>query len=159
MTGHRVIGLGALAGLMVLAGVLRWRYAVVTVRGPSMAPDLANGDQLLARRCAVGRLRPGDLVIFREPGLPRRRPVWLTGPGADLWVVKRVAAVAGDRVPDAVRPAAGAAAVVPPGAIVVLGSGPGSRDSRQWGFIPASQVFGRAARSHQADPKARAGQP
>jgi signal peptidase I len=124
-------------------GAVRWRYCVVTVRGPSMEPELADGDRLLARRCGIGGLRRGGLVIFREPGRARRqRPVWLTGAAQDVWVIKHIAAMPGDQVPDAVRPAVGGAAVVPPGAVVVLGSTPASRDSRHWGFIPGSLILG-----------------
>jgi signal peptidase I len=124
-------------------GAMRWRYCVVTVHGPSMEPELTDGDRLLARRCGIGGLRRGQLVIFSEPGLARRRrPAWLTGAAQNVWVIKRVAALPGDHVPDPVRPAVGGAAVVPPGAIVVLGGTPASRDSRHWGFIPGSHVLG-----------------
>jgi signal peptidase I len=133
------------AGVMILGlayGAVRWRYAVVTVRGPSMEPDLFNGDRLLVRRCRVERLRPGQHVIFREPGLPRRRPVALTGAGQDVWVVKRVAAVSGDQVPASVRAVVSGVLRVPPRNVVVLGNEVASRDSRYWGFIPSSQIFG-----------------
>jgi signal peptidase I len=133
----------AAAAVAAAAGALRWRYAVVTVHGPSMEPALADGDRLLARRCGLRGLRPGQLVIFREPGLPdRRRPVWLTGAGRDHWVVKRVSAVPGDPVPASVRPAVSGVSVVPPQMVVVLGDAARSRDSRQWGFIPASAILG-----------------
>jgi signal peptidase I len=112
------------AGLLAaVLGGLRWRYSVVTVRGPSMEPDFADGDRLLACRRGLRRLRRGQLVIFTEPGLDRhRRPAWLTGAAArDRWVIKRVAAIPGDPVPEAVRMAAGGLALVPRGAVVVLG--------------------------------------
>jgi signal peptidase I len=138
-------------------GVLRWLFAVVTVHGPSMEPALADGDRLLVRRCGAGRLRRSQLVIFREPGLKRRRPVWLTGAGQDVWVIKRVAAVAGDPVPASVRAAAGGECVVPRHAVVVLGDGPVSRDSRDWGFVPASHILGVGARRIAAGPAASGG--
>lgn len=133
-----------LAAVAIAVGALRWRYAVVTVRGQSMVPALSEGDRLLVRRCSVRRLRAGDLVIFREPGLqqPGQRPAWLTGAARGLWVVKRVAAVAGDPVPIPVRVAVLDAAVVPRRAVVVLGDGPDSRDSRHWGFIYACHILG-----------------
>jgi signal peptidase I len=135
----------AVAAATALAAA-RWLYSVVTVHGPSMLPALADGDRLLARRCGAGRLQPGQLVIFREPGLPGLRPVWLTGAGQGRWVIKRVAAVPGDQVPDSVRPATGGALTVPRGCVVVLGDGPESQDSRHWGFIPASHVLGVGVR-------------
>lgn len=149
---------GALAAVIATIGAaacaLRWRYSIVTVRGPSMEPELADGDRLLACRRGLRRLRRGQLVIFSEPDRGRRRPAWLTGAGQDLWVIKRVAALPGDPVPEAVRAAADGAAVVPRRALVVLGDAPGSsRDSRTWGFIPARQVLGVGLRQ-VASPRA-----
>ena len=135
-----------LAVVAASLSTLRWMFAIVTVRGPSMEPALVHGDRLLARRCPIGQLGRGDLAIFREPGLQRRRPVWLTGAGQDVWVVKRVCAVAGDPVPDSVRVAADGASVVPKRTVVVLGDGPASRDSRHWGLITASHLFGAGTR-------------
>jgi signal peptidase I len=129
-------------------GLLRWRYSIITVRGPSMEPKLRDGDRLLVHRCGIRQLRPGELVIFREPGRLRRphRPAWLTGANHDLWVIKRVAAIPGDRVPDTVRDVANGTTVVPRRAVVVLGDAAGSRDSRSWGFVPASHILGTGKR-------------
>ena len=122
----------------------RWLYSVVTVYGTSMEPELAHGDRLLARRCGIRWLRPGQLVVFSEPGIPHSRPASLTGAGQGLWVIKRVAAIPGDPVPEAIRTAVGGAAVVPAKAILVLGNAPDSRDSRQWGFVTSRQLLGVA---------------
>lgn len=139
-------GSAGLLGLTV--GFLRWRYSVVTVSGPSMEPELHDGDRLLVRRCGVGALRRDQLVIFREPGVPGPgRPIWRTRADRWSWVIKRVVAVPGDRVPDSVRASAGSVRLVPAGAIVVLGTAPGSRDSRQWGFVTSEHVFGVGVRS------------
>ncbi|MHB1874322.1 MAG: S26 family signal peptidase [Streptosporangiaceae bacterium] len=145
------VGSAGLLGLTV--GFLRWRYSVVTVTGPSMEPELHDGDRLLVRRCGLGALRRDQLVIFSEPGVPGSgRPIWRTRADRWSWVIKRVAAVPGDRVPDCVRAAAGRAQVVPAGAVVVLGTGPGSRDSRQWGFVTSRHVFGVGVRSVRPRP-------
>jgi len=50
------------------SGMPRW--AVVVVRGRSMAPTLLDGDRLLVRggRAAAGRARPGRLAVVRLPG-------------------------------------------------------------------------------------------
>jgi signal peptidase I len=138
---------GSMAAAVAL-GALRWRYSVVTVRGPSMEPALADGDRLLACRRSLHRLSRGQLVIFTEPGLAdRRRPAWLTGAAQHNWVVKRVAAIPGDPVPEAVRAAVGGLVLVPRGAVVVLGDAPDrSRDSRAWGFIPARHILGVGTR-------------
>jgi signal peptidase I len=145
LAASRWAQLAALGVAVAVVASVRWRYSVVTVHGQSMEPELADGDRLLARRCGVRRLRCGQLVIFREPGLSRR-PAWLTGAGRDRWVVKRVAAIPGDPVPDTVRSIARLAEVVPRRAIVVLGNAAESRDSRHWGFIAGSQVLGVATR-------------
>ncbi len=139
---------GTAGALALLVSALRWWFAVVTVHGQSMAPTLADGDRLLARRCLARSLRTGSLVIFLEPGLPLNgsRPMWLTGAGQKLWVVKRVAAVPGEPVPEEVRQAVDGAPVVPPRSIVVLGDSPHSRDSRHWGFIPSALILGKAVR-------------
>ncbi len=141
---------GAIALAVVVIGsavAVRWMYCVVAVTGTSLEPELAPGDRLLARRCGLRSLRLGEFVIIREPGLTgrRRRPVWLTSAGRDVWVVKRVAALPGDPVPAAVRTAAGTA-LVPRRTLVALGDRPDSRDSRQWGLIPASSVLGVCSR-------------
>lgn len=148
--------LGA-AGLFVVAvvttgvAVLRWRYAVITVRGASMAPALADGDRLVGKRCGLARISSGDLVVFREPGFERRhRPALLTGASRDPWVVKRAAAMPGEPVPEAVRPAVAGAIRVPDGMLVVLGDGSDSRDSRLWGFVAARHVLGTATLSKRA---------
>lgn len=136
--------LAAVAAMALALAAVRWRYSVVTVRGASMAPDLVDGDRVLVRRCGLRGLRHGQLVIFREPKPGQRtRPAWLTGAAAkNTWVIKRVAALPGDPVPESVRSATGDTDVVPPQCLVVLGSPSFSRDSRHWGFIPARQVLG-----------------
>jgi signal peptidase I len=153
--GGAVVAVAA-AAIVAAVGAVRWRYCVVTVRGASMEPGLSDGDRLLARRCGLRGLRCGRLVVFREPGLAGSRPAWRTGAAQDVWVIKRVAALPGDLVPDTVRPAASGTPTVPPGAIVVLGDSAESRDSRQWGFIPASHVYGvgerRLSRGRLASP-------
>lgn len=108
--------------------VLR-RLVVVTVVGMSMAPTYEPGERVLVRRAPAHALRRGQVVVFEEPGR--------TGE----WMIKRVAAVAGDSVPSelADRPEA----AVPAGRIVVLGDNPnGSLDSRKIGYVPGDRVLG-----------------
>ena len=106
----------ALAGLGALAiGRLRR----VEVHGPSMLPALAAGDRLLV--VVTRRVRPGDVVVLRDPGELERL------------VVKRVhrlieggIEVRGDNVA-------------------------ASRDSRDYGPVPRRLVVGRACwRYHPA---------
>lgn len=63
---------------------LRYRPARVAVEGPSMAPTLVPGDQLLV--VTPRTYRVGDVVVVEHPGRP----------GYEM--VKRVRGVPGDRV-------------------------------------------------------------
>jgi signal peptidase I len=130
-----VVCLGALAGLAGAVVVARWRLAIVEVVGASMSPAFADGDRVLALRGARKALRPGRIVVARHRG---DRPA---GAATD-WLVKRVAAVPGDRVPASVEAATGGAGRVPAGMVVLLGDHPGSVDSRVWGFVPLADVEG-----------------
>jgi signal peptidase I len=150
MTGALLaIGAMLVIGIVVLAA-FRWRYSIVTVRGQSMEPALRDGDRVLVRRCGVGKLRTGQLVVFREPdpdGLRLRRlPASLTGANQENWIIKRVAAVPGEPVPQVASEAIGHTLVVPPRSIVVLGDAYASCDSRLWGLVPASNILGTGTR-------------
>lgn len=108
---------------------------IVHVVGTSMQPAYQDGDTALVR-CRRGRLSVGSVVVLLPP---------LSGsPGAVQhgWLIKRVAALPGDRVPEAVRGATNGVTVVPAGTLVVLSDNPVGMDSRQWGFIPAADVLG-----------------
>ncbi|MBE3011825.1 hypothetical protein IL992_21860 [Microbispora sp. NEAU-D428] len=136
-----------LLSLAVAAGMVaaRRRFVVVRVAGMSMVPTYQPGDRVLVRRGGRPALRRGQVVVFRRlppDGVGRSgRPAGLRG---TPWLIKRVAAMPGDTVPDQVAPGVRAAPgdVVPAGRLVVLGDGPTSRDSRHWGYLPASEVLG-----------------
>jgi signal peptidase I len=131
-----------LAGLVVAAiaaavMVIRTRVLVVMVRGMSMAPTLQPGDRLFVRRGAPPTV--GAIVVVDEPQpcRPGQAPTV-------HWVVKRVAAVAGDPVPSCIRVQA---TRVPDGQLVVLGDNlDHSRDSRHFGFAGTDRVIGVALR-------------
>jgi signal peptidase I len=127
----------------VLLG-LRTCLLSITVRGSSMEPAYHSGQQVLALRTTWARPRPatGDVVVVRDP-FAHRSPA--RGRQPDPYIVKRVAAVAGEPVPEPVRPAVGAhgSAKVPAGRIVVLGdNSAASIDSRNCGYLPARDVVG-----------------
>ncbi|SIS21405.1 signal peptidase I [Microbispora rosea] len=146
---HLVISLlsPAVVAAGVAAGVAaaRRRFVVVRVAGTSMVPTYQPGDRVLIRRGGRAVLRRGQVVVFRrlQPG-----GAGSSGRASGLreteWLIKRVAAMPGDRVPDQVAPGVHAAPgdVVPAGRLVVLGDGPTSRDSRHWGYLPVSEVLG-----------------
>jgi signal peptidase I len=144
-----VLGLAALVALaaMGLPGVLRRRFALVTVIGPSMQPALTAGDRVLVRRARISDLRAGQIVVFEKPG---DDGAWVMEPpgwpvGRREWMIKRVAAIPGDPVPDAIMsaPAHTAEPAVPAGKLVVLGDNAAlSLDSREIGYIPAERLLG-----------------
>lgn len=74
-----------LAALAAIASLARPWVDLVEVRGRSMAPALLPGDLLLVERWTYLRRRPfpGEVVLVRDPRLPRRE------------LVKRVAATDG----------------------------------------------------------------
>jgi len=186
-----LVGLTVLVGLAAGAAVLRRRVAIVAVVGPSMQPALMTGDRVLVRRARIGELRRGQIVVIevpdadgRWPAEPPRWPPRQRQPGRDQWMIKRVAAVPGDRRPAGMTRVAPDGAAVPPDGAAVLPDGPAvlpdgaavlpdgpavppdrfavlgdnaanSLDSRKIGYIPAERLLGVMVR--QLTP-ARSGQ-
>src|ERR1700712_5197156 len=71
--GSRVVLLAMVAGLMFWSVVPRaagWRSQVVLTG--SMQPRIAPGDLVLAAPVARGELKPGRVVLFRDPVRPGR---------------------------------------------------------------------------------------
>ncbi|MEQ4301019.1 S26 family signal peptidase [Plantactinospora sp. B6F1] len=138
-----------LLSVLVATVLLARRLVTVTVRGPSMEPTFQDGDRVLVRR---GRaMSVGQVVVVERPTprdcrsgrpLTSSRTLAESGP---RWMIKRVAAVPGDRVPRG-RVAALANVSedrVPPGLVVLLGDNHrASFDSRQFGYFPAERILG-----------------
>jgi len=137
----------ALAALVAapaaIAAALSWlrrTRMIVTVRGSSMVPTFRDGQRLLARRVRDGAAcRRGDAVVFLLTPTQLER----AAPGDPAHRVKRVAAVAGDPIPDWLRqaPGAGAGDHVPPGHVVIAGDNARSQDSRHLGFIETRAII------------------
>jgi nickel-type superoxide dismutase maturation protease len=110
--GRDHTGLGRLValGAVVYLGVLGLNRSFVEVRGASMEPALWPGDRLLTLPAWLVGVRPGAVVVVRDPA-DRAHPV-----------IKRVHAIVDGRVD--VRGDAAAR----------------STDSRQWGPLPRSSV-------------------
>ncbi|MGE4619130.1 MAG: signal peptidase I [Planctomycetota bacterium] len=127
---------------------------VYAISGHSMEPTLHDGERVVVDKIqpALRELERGDLVIFESPEDPAKN------------LIKRIIAIEGDRVeligdqvllngvpqsedyihrtlfPD--RP--GEVTVVKPGHFFMLGDNrPQSRDSRQFGIIPARLIRGK----------------
>ena len=133
----------ALAGLLVV----RRRCVIVTVHGVSMAPTLQPGDRVLVWRRLRSRVRRGEIVALRLP--QSAALTWKDaerfGDDAEIpeWVVKRVAAIAGDPTPGVSQHSAEATLdSVPRGHVYLLGDAARSIDSRHWGFVCADELLG-----------------
>lgn len=134
--GRLALGLVVAAGLLL--GVGRRLLVIVTVRGDSMRPWLADGERVVALS------RPGRL--------PLRRGWVVCGPLADALArtafgdqagtaeglyVKRVVAGPGDRWPgEGGRPVER----IPAGEWFLQGDNPTSADSRHWGTVPDGAI-------------------
>lgn len=138
----------AVVVVLFLTGLLP--YGTARVGMDSMSPTLRDGDRILVEHTSAN-LRRADLVV-------------VTAPDGSGTVVKRVAAVGGDRVAieDGVLVVNGTAVVepwfdqtridgeyhgpvaVPPDTVWVLGDNRGeSVDSRRFGPVPVDSVIGR----------------
>jgi len=142
-----LVGLAVLLVLAALAvAAVRWvagRWVAVTVTGDSMAPAFSDGDRVLIRRSPLERLTVGTVVVASWPALHHSYQ-----PGPDRpWLIKRVAALPGDLVPESVSAAAGGEIHVPPRHLVLLGdNSEGSLDSRAFGCVPGELVLGAVVR-------------
>ncbi|GAA1548545.1 S26 family signal peptidase [Dactylosporangium maewongense] len=133
------VSIGVVLGLMAAAAI--WagrRFVVVTVDGGSMLPAFTDGDRVLVRRAALGRVRTGDVVVMRHT----------PGPHTIYHVIKRAVAVPGDPVPrDRVPPLADVPEpTVPSGKLVLLGDSPISTDSRHYGYAEERHLLGVVVR-------------
>jgi signal peptidase I len=121
--------LAACGALVLVPATLvlgRRRLMVITVTGRSMVPAYHPGDRVLAWR--TRRLRPGQAAVARVSYVPGL-------------VVKRVAALPGDDVPESVRGAV-RQTIVPRGKVVLIGDNALSGDSRLRGFWATDDVVG-----------------
>jgi signal peptidase I len=172
-----VTSLGALlAGAAALIGLGLWwvrrRLLLVVVSGRSMEPTLRDGQRVLARRASPRELRRGQVVVawlaptrLSVPGAvaEARRPpagaIRSRGPARDQWIVKRVAALAGDPLPTLLMGlGARPGEPVPPGRLVLLGDNPEySADSRHFGLVSVDSVLGVVFASDRAGRRGGAG--
>ncbi|RYZ40023.1 MAG: S26 family signal peptidase [Myxococcaceae bacterium] len=134
------VGAALLVVGALFASWARSRWIVVAVQGNSMSPTLRDGQRIVVRRLdrPDGYAR-SDVVVFLMPAAQRAT----LGEEALPYLVKRVAAVAGDPVPDWAWEALGADGQtrVPLGKVVVSGDNVISQDSRQLGYIDERSII------------------
>lgn len=126
-----------------LAVVVRRMWTVVRVSGTSMEPALRDGERLLARRRRAGHpLTRGDVVVLHRPAGPIAVPAGAHAVAGGTptrerggLLIKRVAALPGDPLPDGVS----GDTTVPAGTVVVLSDNDGL-DSRLFGPVPRESV-------------------
>ncbi|WP_279580240.1 ATP-binding cassette domain-containing protein [Fodinicola feengrottensis] len=132
LSGGDVMIAAAALLVLIIGGVfwLRGQYSVITVRGESMSPAYEHGDRLLLRRkSAIG---VGQVVVFADQ----------RSAGPPHWILKRVAAVPGDPVPQETQHHIHEEHV-PPAQLVVLGDNAShSTDSRHFGYVATNRILG-----------------
>ncbi|MFI5753666.1 S26 family signal peptidase [Streptomyces sp. NPDC051569] len=152
-----VIFTTVIASVVGTALTIHWAVrsiVLVTVQGLSMKPTLQNGDRVLVWR---GRLpERGQIVVVQEPSIGAH--IWPSEPAGlgcpdrhpsrQRWLIKRVAAIAGDPVlPGQLGGTHTPGERVPEGHYILLGDNPRvSLDSRQVGFFPCSRILGKVWR-------------
>ncbi|MEH1166575.1 signal peptidase I [Micromonospora sp. CPCC 205539] len=126
-----------LTAVLTAVGVrlVRQRFHMIVVRGSSMNPTLQDQDIVLVRVRRQPRL--GDVIVFRMPD---------EHVDDDLsWMIKRVNAGPGDRIPAEERRIL-AGSTVASGCLLVRGDNAESRDSRHFGYVPIDSVLGVVVR-------------
>ena len=152
----RVVIAAVVATVSLVLLVRTRRLVVVDVHGASMEPTLYDGDRVLIRRSPLTAVRTGDLVVVARPHSPEFE-------AAALWVIKRVAATAGEQIPPVIRHSwvendiEFDGASVPEGRLLLLGDNPArSGDSRHWGFTAGDALLGVVIRSMRPRARGRA---
>lgn len=138
---------------VVAFALIRLAVQNYRIEGPSMEPNLHQGQFLLVNRLAYRLEQPerGDIVVFRHPGSRRRdlikRVVGL--PNEQLEIVRGQVWINGKRLDEPYIPEPGSYSHPPtaigPDQVFVMGDNRNnSSDSRRWGSLPLSNIIGKA---------------
>jgi signal peptidase I len=161
---HRSVVIGTVAWLrdmmlsvLIAVLVILFLYRPVKVEGTSMMPSLYDQERLFINQFSykfgIGSIKRGDTVVFLFPDDPTKsyikRVIGL--PGDTVAVQDGLVIVNGKKLvenyvpPDYRDDRSYSATVVPPDDYFVLGDHRiSSNDSRAWGFVPRSYIYGKA---------------
>jgi signal peptidase I len=127
----------------------------VRVEGTSMQPQLEDQERIFVSKISyrVFDVQRGDVVVFYFPGDPSKsfikRVIGL--PGEQIQIIDGVVFIGGRSVPESYIPAgyrdrsSYSPVVVPANCYFVMGDHRNvSNDSRHWGCVPATSIFGKA---------------
>lgn len=145
--------IGSVVAIVVVAIAVeaaRPAFVIVRVEGQSMQPALLDRSRVLVLRSGHRLLRRGTIVLARYP-LARPQAVGFLDPCGTPYtpfVIKRVAALAGDTnprltLPGQIRPSLGSVDQIPQGHAYLLGDAQVCEDSRLWGPVPMDAIVGR----------------
>jgi len=143
--------------VLIAVLVILFLYRPVKVEGTSMMPSLYDQERLFINQFSykfgLGTINRGDTVVFLFPEDPSKsyikRVIGL--PGDTVAVEDGNVFVNGKQLVESYVPPAYrddrsySPTVVPPGDYFVLGDHRvSSNDSRSWGFVPRSYIYGKA---------------
>lgn len=145
------VGLLFLASAAGITLVVRRVLVLVEVQGDSMCPTLTNGDLALAVRTGTWLTHRGTIVVAHSPDWRESADTGRLdecGQVITPWVVKRVAALSGDPIPNVSLPDASLPRTPEPTGMIpfdrcyLLGDAAACVDSRLWGPVPKSLILG-----------------
>jgi signal peptidase I len=132
----------AVSMVTFVAGVSCWvrrNFVAVTIHGSSMEPTYHDGDQVIVRCSGGASCRYSDVVVFLNP----QTETLDSETSQPRWLVKRVVAVPGDRLPEYMLSCPDStASSVPEGFFAVQGDSPRSVDSRHFGLVSDADILG-----------------
>ncbi len=146
-----------LLSVLIAVLVILFLYRPVKVEGTSMMPSLYDQERLFINQFSykfgIGGIKRGDTVVFLFPEDPTKsyikRVIGLPGDTVavkDGYVLVNGKKLVENYIPPEYRDDRSySATVVPPDDYFVLGDHRvSSNDSRAWGFVPKSYIYGKA---------------
>jgi signal peptidase I len=138
---------------LIVFALLRLVVQNYRIEGPSMQPNLQEGQFLIVNRLAyrTGEIQRGDIVVFEYPAAPQRdlikRVIGL--PGQQLEIVRGQVWINGQPIEEPYVSEPGiysqTAMTIPADHIFVMGDNRNnSNDSRRWGSLPTQSIVGKA---------------